>query len=225
MLTTAGSFALVNSIPKGDAPVVAKLRAKGGIILGKANLTEFANYKGDIPSGWSQKGGQTKSAYGPGAFPGDVGVGGSSSGSAVGVSAGFAAGAIGTETHGSIIGPSSRAALYGIKATVGLIPRKGIVPFSTTTDSVGPMAKSAYDTALLLGAMMTCDSADPAGMSLLLSITVYRTDRLDPTRTAKTVREYICGDYVQFTKGTSASFSGKRLGVPRALFYDHQFWK
>jgi amidase len=167
MLTTAGSHALVNSIPKGDTPVVAQLRAKGAIILGKTNLTEFANHKGDIPSGWSQRGGQTKSAYGPGTFPGDVCVGGSSSGSTVGVSAGFAAGAIGTETHGSIVSPCSRAALYGIKASVGLIPRKGIVPLSTTADSVGPIAKSAYDAALLLSAMVGCDSNDPDGMSSL----------------------------------------------------------
>jgi hypothetical protein len=94
MRTTSGSVALVNSIPKGDAPVVAKLRAQGAIILGKANLTEFGNFKGDIPWGWSSSGGQTQSAYGPGTFPGELGVGGCSSGSAVGVSAGFAAAAI-----------------------------------------------------------------------------------------------------------------------------------
>jgi amidase len=162
MLTTAGSHALVNSIPKADAPVVAKLRSKGAIILGKANLSEFANYKGDMPAGFSSLGGQTQSAYGPGLFLGDICVSGSSSGCAVGVSAGFAAGAIGTKTHGSIVAPSSRAALYAIKASVGLISRSGIVPLSLTLDSVGPMAKSAYDVALLLGAMTGCGANDSA---------------------------------------------------------------
>lgn len=123
MLTTAGSVALAESIPRGDATVVAKLRARGAIIIGKANMTEFGNYKGEILWGWSSRGGQTQSAYGLGAFPGDVCTGGSSSGSAVGVSAGFAAGAIGTETDGSIKDSASRAGLYAIKTTVGLVPR------------------------------------------------------------------------------------------------------
>jgi amidase len=164
MPTTAGSYALVNSIPKNDAPVIAKLRAQGAIILGKANLGEFGNFKGDIPWGWSSLGGQTQSAYGPGGFPGELCPGGSSSGSAVGVSAGFAAASIGVEIDGSIIDPSSRAALFGIKASVGLVSREGIVPTSKTADSLGPMAKSAYDVALLLGAMTGCNLDGPAGM-------------------------------------------------------------
>lgn len=157
MHTTAGSYALLNSVPPRDATAVQNLRYKGAIILAKANLTEFANFKGQIPLGWSAIGGQTRSAY-----TATESVGGSSSGSAVGVSAGFAAGAIGTETAGSIMEPSAKAAAYGIKASVGLIPRTGIVPLTITADSVGPIARSTYDVAMLLGAMVGHDTEDRA---------------------------------------------------------------
>jgi amidase len=164
MRTTTGSHALIKSVPRGDAPLVANLRAHGAIILGKANLSELAFLKGtDLPCGWSAVGGQTQSAYGPGGFPGGCIPAGSSSGCAVGVSAGFAAGAIGTDTTGSNIEPSSRAALFGMRATVGLISRTGVVPVSSTGDIAGPIAKSAYDVALLLGVMI--DNANGEGDS------------------------------------------------------------
>lgn len=162
MRTTSGSHALANCIPHGDATVVANLRARGAIILGKANLSELAYFKGfDLPLGWSAAGGQTKSAYGPGGFDGGVIPAGSSSGSAVGVSAGFAAGAIGTDTTGSNLEPSSRAALFGMRASVGLISRTGLLPTTSTGDTLGPIAKSAYDAALLLDAMVGYDRNDP----------------------------------------------------------------
>jgi amidase len=155
MRTTSGSHALVNSIPSGDAPVVANLRMAGAIILGKANLSELAYFKGtDLPCGWSAVGGQTLSAYGPGGFSEGVNADGSSSGSAVGVSAGFAAGAIGTDTTGSNLEPASRAALFGMRASVGLISRAGVLPTTSTGD-----------TALLLGAMGGYDKNDPASKS------------------------------------------------------------
>lgn len=157
MRTTAGSFALVNSIPHRDATLVHNLRAQGAIILGKANLTEFVNFKGKIPWGWSAVGGQTRSAYTATGNPD-----GSSSGSAVGVAVGFAAGAIGTETEGSIINPSGRAAAYALKPSVGLISCSGIVPYASTADSVGPIARSAYDVAVILGAMVGGPDGDAA---------------------------------------------------------------
>jgi amidase len=157
MRTTAGSVALLNSVPARDATAIRNLRARGAIILGKANMTEFGDFKGDIPRGWSAVGGQTRSAYKATGCPG-----GSSSGSAVGVSAGFAPGAIGTEADGSITLPSGRAAAYGLKASVGLISRTGMVPLASSIISVGPIAKSAYDVAVLLGAMVGSDDEDPA---------------------------------------------------------------
>jgi amidase len=160
MRTTAGSYALVDSIVPGDAAAVAQLRARGAIIIGKANLSELAHFKGDVPSGWSARGGQTQSAYVSGGNPG-----GSSSGSAVGVSAGFAAGAIGTETDGSLSSPCAKAAVYCVKATVGLISRAGMVPLTRTADTMGPIARSTYDVAPPLGAMAGRDDGDPASKS------------------------------------------------------------
>lgn len=160
MHTTAGSHALVNSVVPGDATVVAKLRAAGAIIIGKANLSEFANLKGQVPSGWSARGGQTQSAYVKGGYAAGGAPGGSSSGSAVGVSAGFAAAAIGTETDGSMLVPCARAGVYGLKATVGLISRTGMVAPIRTADALGPITGSAYDAALLLGIMAGRDQKD-----------------------------------------------------------------
>jgi amidase len=153
---------LIKSVPVSDASLVANLRAAGAIILAKANLSELAFLKGtDLPCGWSAVGGQTQSAYGPGGFTGGCIPAGSSSGCAVGASAGFAAGSVGTDPTGSNVEPSSRAALFGMRASVGLIPRQGTVPVSSTGDTAGPIAISAYDVALLLGAMIDhgeCDS-------------------------------------------------------------------
>jgi len=165
MKTTAGSLALLDSRPRQNARVVDKLIKAGLIILGKANLSELSNFKGkELPSGWSAVGGQTQSPYVRGGVqPGDSKDGhsmpsGSSSGSAVAVAAGYAPISIGTETNGSLVWPASRCALYSIKPTIGLISQEGIVPVSHTCDSAGPMAKSPYDLAMVLDAVLETPS-------------------------------------------------------------------
>lgn len=165
MHTTAGSYALVNSIPKEDATVIAKLRAAGAIILGKTTMAEFGNCKySKADWGWSARGGQPLSAYVAGGYP-EANPDGSSSGSAIALSAGWAPGTLGTETCGSLIMPAQRAAAYSLRSTVGLISRHGVIPISATCDTVGPITKSAYDAALLLECMSGCDAKDPASKS------------------------------------------------------------
>ncbi|KAH0557049.1 hypothetical protein GP486_005161 [Trichoglossum hirsutum] len=161
MDTTAGSFALAGSRPTRHADLVNRIIEAGGIILGKANLSELSYWKGTgLSCGWSAVGGQTQSAYVRGgieagdSFGGHSNPGGSSSGSAVSVSAGFAPAAIGTETDGSLVMPSNRAALYTIKPTIGLISQQGIVPVSRLCDSAGPMTKGVKDLAYLLDVMV-----------------------------------------------------------------------
>ncbi|EJF59884.1 amidase signature enzyme [Dichomitus squalens LYAD-421 SS1] len=155
MNTTAGSFALFNSVVPRDAHVVTKLRAAGAIILGKANLSEWSHARGDLPSGWSARGGQCSSPYVPQGDPS-----GSSSGSAVSTAIGLAAAALGTETDGSIVFPCSRGNLVGIKPTVGLTSRAGVIPISSHQDTVGPMARSVADAAVLLSALAGQDERD-----------------------------------------------------------------
>jgi amidase len=163
MRTTAGSYALLNSVPFEDATVVAKLRAAGAIILGKTTMSELASYKAsDLRQGWSALGGQGQSAYVAGGYFNGGDAEGSSSGSAISVSAVGAPAALGTETAGSLITPSGRAALYTLRSSVGLVSRYGAIPASKELDTVGPMTKSAYDTALLLGCMIGYDPSDPA---------------------------------------------------------------
>jgi len=156
MPTTAGSRVLRDSYPPRDSWVAKKLRASGAVILGKANLSEWANYRASFSSsGWSAVGGQTKNPYVL-----DRNPCGSSSGSAVAVSANLCAVAIGTETWGSIMCPSNANGIVGIKPTVGLWSRSGIVPISNTQDTAGPMARSVADAAILLGAITGIDSSD-----------------------------------------------------------------
>jgi amidase len=156
MPTTAGSRVLENSYPPQDSWVAKKLREAGAVILGKANLSEWANYRASFSSsGWSAVGGQTKNPYVL-----DRNPCGSSSGSAVAVSANLCAVAIGTETWGSIICPSNANGIVGIKPTVGLWSRTGIVPISETQDTAGPMARTVADAAILLGAITGVDSSD-----------------------------------------------------------------
>ncbi|KAJ9113977.1 hypothetical protein QFC22_005795 [Naganishia vaughanmartiniae] len=194
MHTTAGSYALVNSIPKEDATVIAKLRAAGAIILGKTTMTEFGNCKySKADWGWSARGGQPLSAYVAGGYP-NANPDGSSSGSAISVSAGWAPGALGTETNGSLILPAGRAAGYALRSTAGLISCFGVVPISATIDTVGPITKSAYDTALLLECMSGYDAKDPATIA---------------------AQGHTRNDYTLFTKLPHATFTGKRIGVPR----------
>jgi len=158
MPTTAGSLALADNITHRDAPLVARLRAAGAIILGKTNLSEWANYRSvRASSGWSGVGGLTRNPYGLDRSPC-----GSSSGSGAGVAAGLAAGAIGSETDGSVTCPASVNGIVGLKPTLGLVSRTHIVPISHSQDTAGPMARSVTDVALLLTAMAGSDPADPA---------------------------------------------------------------
>ncbi len=156
--TTAGSLALKNNVTGRDAPVAARLRAAGAVMLGKANLSEWANFRSEESlSGWSGVGGQTRNARDRLRSPC-----GSSSGSAVAVAAGFAAGAVGTETDGSIICPASVNGVVGLKPTVGLVSRTHIVPISATQDTAGPITLTVRDAAIMLTAMAGSDPADPA---------------------------------------------------------------
>lgn len=165
--TTAGSLALEGARARDDATVVKLLRKAGAVILGKANLTEFANILAvDMPSGYSSLGGQVKNPYAP-ALMGEhdiplVQPGGSSSGSAVAVAAGLCAASIGTETSGSLLHPASRNGLVTVKPTVGLISRAGIVPIAHSQDTAGPMTRTVRDAAMLLNVLAAKDSRDPA---------------------------------------------------------------
>lgn len=156
--TTAGSVALAESRPSADAPLVAQLRRAGAVILGKANLTEFANFlTNGMPSGYSSLGGQVVNPYDASQTPS-----GSSSGSAVAAAAGLAPLAIGTETSGSILSPSVANSDVGIKPTVGLISRSGIVPIAASQDTAGPIVKAVADAAVLLTVLTEMDPLDPA---------------------------------------------------------------
>ncbi|WP_022673159.1 amidase [Novosphingopyxis baekryungensis] len=156
--TTAGSFALENNVTDRDAPLVARLRAAGAVILGKANLSEWANFRSnDSTSGWSAVGGLTRNPYAL-----DRNSCGSSSGSAVAAAASLAAGAVGTETDGSITCPASSNGVVGFKPTVGLVSRRFVVPISHSQDTAGPMTRSVRDAAIMLGAMAGVDPGDPA---------------------------------------------------------------
>jgi amidase len=158
MQTTAGSLALVGARPRGDAALVARLRAAGAVLLGKTNLSEWANFRSSAAtSGWSGRGGQTLNPYALDRDPD-----GSSSGSAVAVSANLCVVAVGTETNGSIVSPASVCGIVGIKPTVGLISRSGVIPVSFSQDTAGPMARTVRDAAILLGALAGPDPDDPA---------------------------------------------------------------
>jgi amidase len=185
--TTAGSLALLGNVSGRDAPVVARLRAAGAVILGKTNLSEWANMRGSPSvSGWSGVGGLTKNPYAL-----DRSACGSSSGSGAAVAAGLAAAAIGTETDGSITCPASVNGIVGFKPTLGLVSRTHIVPLAHSQDTAGPMARSVRDAAMLLTVMAGSDGLDPA----TLQADRYATD---------------------FTKALDGgALQGKRLGVMR----------
>jgi amidase len=158
MMTTAGSLALVGAAAPRDSFVAEQLRKAGAVILGKTNLSEWANFRSSqSSSGWSGRGGQCRNPYALDRSPC-----GSSSGTGAAVAASLAAIGVGTETDGSIVCPSHACSLVGIKPTVGLIGRSGIVPISHTQDTAGPMARSVADAALLLGALAGADPRDPA---------------------------------------------------------------
>ena len=191
MPCTAGSRALMNSFPVKDSYVVSKLRAAGAIIIAKSNLSEWANFRGQLStSGWSGLGGQTKNPYVLSRNPC-----GSSSGSAVAVSANLTVIAIGTETDGSIVCPSQTNGIAGIKPTVGLISREGIIPISSTQDTPGPMGRTIRDVAICLGALTGVDTSDVKTL-------------------ASPGHSYT--DYTQFLKNDG--LKGKRIGLFKAPF-------
>ena len=190
MMTTAGSLALTGNYAKVDAFIVNKLRESGAVILGKTNLSEWANFRSETSSsGWSSRGGQTKCPYIL-----DRNPCGSSSGSGAAVAASLCAVAVGTETDGSITCPSAVNGLVGIKPTVGLLSRCGIIPISNTQDTPGPMARTVRDAAILLGALTGIDSDDIA--------------------TAKSKGNFY-SDYTQFLKADG--LKDKRIGVEKKI--------
>lgn len=173
--TTAGSLALLEAKPARDATVVARLRAAGAVLLGKTNLSEWANFRSTRSiSGWSGRGGQTRNPYAL-----DRNPSGSSSGSAAAVAANLCAVAVGTETDGSIVSPASVCGLVGVKPTVGLISRAGIVPISASQDTAGPMARTVRDAALLLGVLASADARDAATLARPADLPVDFTPGLD----------------------------------------------
>jgi amidase len=193
MMTTAGSLALVGARPPKDSYVAQKLRAAGAVILGKTNPSEWANIRSShATSGWSGRGGLTKNPYAL-----DRNPCGSSSGSGAAASANLSAGTIGTETDGSIVCPSSANGIVGIKPTVGLISRTGIIPISHSQDSAGPMCRTVRDAAILLGALTGVDVEDHA------------TDESAVPGRALT-------DYTKFCD--PAGLKGARIGVVRRFF-------
>ena len=158
MANSAGSLALADNRPKQDAFIVTRLRDAGAVILGKTNLSEWANFRSTrSTSGWSSRGGQTKNPYAL-----DRNPCGSSSGTGAAIAASLASIGVGTETDGSIICPASVNGLVGLKPTVGLVSRRGIIPISATQDTAGPMARTVADAAMLLTALAAVDAGDPA---------------------------------------------------------------
>lgn len=158
MKTTAGSLALADVTAAQDAFLVRRLRAAGALILAKANLSEWANFRSTrSSSGWSSRGGQTKNPYAL-----DRNPCGSSSGSAVAVAANFCAAAVGTETDGSIVCPAAASGVVGLKPTLGLVSRSGVIPIAHSQDTAGPLARTVVDAAVLLGALTGIDPRDPA---------------------------------------------------------------
>ena len=176
MTTTAGSLALAGWIPPEDSAVAARLREAGALLLGKANLSEWANFRSTrSSSGWSGRGGQCRNPYVL-----DRNPCGSSSGSGAAVSANLAAAALGTETDGSIVCPSSANGIVGIKPTVGLVSRAGIIPISHTQDTAGPMARTVRDAAVVLGVLAGADPRDPASADSDVRGLADYTPFLDP---------------------------------------------
>jgi amidase len=194
MMSTAGSLALEGWYAPKDAPLVERLRAAGAVILGKTNLSEWANFRSTHSlSGWSGRGGQCRNPYATDRTPS-----GSSSGSAVAVSANLCAIAVGTETDGSIVSPASINGIVGLKPTVGLVSRRGIAPISHSQDTAGPLTRSVRDAAVMLGVMSGLDAADTASAAVGNRFEVDYVKYLDPN-----------------------GLKGARLGIARKFFADN----
>jgi amidase len=211
MHTSAGSLALMNSSPRQDAFIVRRLRAAGALILGKTNLSEWANFRSHhSTSGWSGRGGQTHNPYALARNPC-----GSSSGSAVAVAADLAVVAVGTETDGSIVCPASVNGIVGIKPTVGLVSRSGIIPISASQDTAGPLARTVADAAALLNVLASYDPDDPA--TLPLKDHAPPDYRLALRRDSlKGVRVGVLREYAGFQEDVDAHFEDA-LAALRAL--------
>lgn len=195
MMTTAGSIALEGHKAKQDAFIIGQLRNAGAVLIGKTNLSEWANFRSTrSSSGWSSRGGQTKN---PCVL--DRNPCGSSSGSAVAVAANLCAVAVGTETDGSIIAPSSFTGIVGMKPTVGLLSRSGIIPISKTQDTAGPMTRTVKDAAILLAAMAGVDESDPVTLES---------------------RERAKKDYTSFLDVNA--LQGKRIGIEKSFLKGHE---
>jgi amidase len=178
--TTAGSLLMLAHVPATDAPLVARLRAAGAVLLGKANLTEWANFMTlGMPNGFSGAGGQTVNPWNVLLGGGVRDTGGSSSGSGVAVAARLCAAAIGTETSGSIVSPAHQSGVVGVKPTVGLVPRTGVVPISSSQDTAGPLTRSVRDAALLLSVMAGPDEQDAASRRLPVPDMILAPNALD----------------------------------------------
>src|SRR2546421_2755645 len=194
MQTTAGSLALLGSRPARDAFVVQRLREAGAILLGKTNLSEWANFRGNpSTSGWSGRGGQTRNPYVL-----DRNPCGSSSGSGVAIAANLAAASLGTETDGSILCPSSINSLVGIKPTVGLTSRAGVIPIAHSQDTVGPISRTVADAAAVLGALTGVDPLD--------------------TVTQESAGKFY-SDYTQFLDPNG--LRGARIGIAREVYFGY----
>jgi amidase len=194
MQTTAGSLALVGAVPSRDAFVVERLRAAGAVILGKTNLSEWANFRSThSSSGWSGRGGQCRNPYALDRTPS-----GSSSGSGAATAANFCAVSVGTETDGSIVSPSAASSLVGLKPTLGLVSRSGIIPLSHSQDTAGPMTRTVADAAALLGVLAGIDSADAVTASS---------------------KGHAHADYTRFLDPNG--LKGARIGVPRERFFGY----
>lgn len=194
MITSAGALALAENRAAKDAFIVAKLREAGAVLLGKTNLSEWANFRStNSTSGWSSRGGQTRNAYDITRTPC-----GSSSGSGVAVAANLCTVAVGTETNGSIVCPAAVNGLVGLKPTVGLVSRTGIIPISHTQDTAGPMAKTVTDAAIMLGALVGFDAAD--------AVTRESNGKVHD-------------DYTQYLDANG--LQGKRIGVEKSFLKGH----
>ena len=192
--TTAGSLALLGSRPPRDATVAARLRAAGAVLIGKTNLSEWANFRSrQSSSGWSARGGQTRNPHRLDRSPS-----GSSSGSGVAVAAGLAPATLGTETDGSILSPASANGVVGLKPTVGLTSRAGVIPIAHSQDTVGPMCRTVADAATVLGALVGVDPRDPA---------------------TEASAAHLQADYRRFVDPDG--LRGARLGVARAVYFGY----